>query len=99
MRYLPLQQRVYENKLRKGFNTTDVGKEVILLTEEYGELCGAQIRDDQPEIVDAIGDIMIYCLGLCAMFKRDADMILNQNIEQPTKPSIAEYLPYVGKEL
>ena len=28
-----LQKRIYQNKVDKGFNVTDVGKEIILMTE------------------------------------------------------------------
>lgn len=35
MAYQELQQRIYENKVRRNFNVTDVGKEVILISEEF----------------------------------------------------------------
>ena len=54
MIYYELQQRIYENKVRRNFNITDVGKEVILICEEFGELCDAYLINNKPEIVDAI---------------------------------------------
>lgn len=33
-----LQKEVYANKLRRGFNVTSIGNEIIHLTEELGEL-------------------------------------------------------------
>jgi NTP pyrophosphatase (non-canonical NTP hydrolase) len=98
--YHLLQQRVYENKLKHNFNVLKVNKEITLMTEEFGELCDACITENHPEIIDAIGDIMIYCLGLSAMFKTNPDEIINKDVEQPkNKGSILDYLPYVGKEL
>ena len=38
MTYSSLQQRIYDNKVRRGFNVTDVGKELILMTEETRDL-------------------------------------------------------------
>ena len=54
MFYQQLQEKIYDNKVRRGFNVTDVGGEIILITEEFGELCDADIRNDYEGIVDAI---------------------------------------------
>jgi hypothetical protein len=73
MAYYELQQKIYDNKIKKNFNVNNVGKEVILMSEEFGELCDAYLTNNTLEIIDAIGDLMIYSLGLSAMFKLDAD--------------------------
>lgn len=36
-----LQKEIYKNKVKRGFNVTDVGEEIILMTEELGELAKA----------------------------------------------------------
>ena len=36
-----IQKRIYQNKINRGFNVTDIGKEIILMTEELGELAKA----------------------------------------------------------
>jgi NTP pyrophosphatase (non-canonical NTP hydrolase) len=98
--YYPLQQSVYENKIKRSFNVLDVNKEITLMTEEFGELCDAYISDNHQEIVDAIGDIMIYCLGLCEMFKDNADEIIHKDIQKPERiKSLLDYVPYLGREL
>ena len=100
MVYYELQQRIYENKLRRNFNVVDVGKEIILMSEEFGELCDAYLTENNAEIVDAIGDLMTYCLGLSAMFKWNADEVLNLKVESPNNPSSLEnFFPYVGREV
>jgi len=100
MVYYQLQQRIYENKLKRNFNVTDVGKEVILMTEEFGELCDAYLTNNRNEIVDAVGDLMVYCLGISAMFKWNADEVLNSKVESPNNPASLEYFfPYVGREV
>ncbi len=100
MAYYPLQQRIYENKLSRNFNVSDVGKEIILMTEEFGELCDAYLINNDTEIVDAIGDIMVYCLGLSAMFRWNADEVLNPKVESPNNPtSLENFFPYVGREI
>jgi NTP pyrophosphatase (non-canonical NTP hydrolase) len=98
--YNELQQKVYESKLQKGFNVTSVNKEIVLMAEEFGELCDSYLTDNDAEIIDAIGDMMIYCLGLCAMLKVNSDEIINKSIEQPErKDFLQDYFPYVGREL
>jgi NTP pyrophosphatase (non-canonical NTP hydrolase) len=86
-----LQREVYRNKVARNFNVTDVGKEIVLMVEELGELAHAYKNSDkQPaptishkdEMVDAIGDLMVYCLGLCEMLQVDAGEVLTTIIER-----------------
>lgn len=85
-----LQKEIFSNKQRRGFNTTDVGKEIILMIEELGELAKAYKKsnkkpageiDNREEIIDAIGDLAVYCLGLCEMLKIDSGETLKKIIE------------------
>lgn len=100
MSYQRFQQKIYENKINREFNTTDVQKEIILMTEEFGELCDAYIVNNKVEITDAVGDLMIYCIGLSAMFGWNSDKIYNPNIKLPKNPSsIKTYIPFIGREL
>jgi NTP pyrophosphatase (non-canonical NTP hydrolase) len=80
-----MQKEVWENKIKRNFNTTDIGKEIILLTEELGELAKAYKHSNQmsakkinnkDEMIDAVGDMMIYNLGLCEMFGVKAEEVL-----------------------
>ena len=92
------QDAILQNKLRRHFNVTDVGKEIILITEELGELCDAYLNNDEEEIIDAFGDIMVYGLGLSAMFEWDASKIIPQESTYNSVPyEIAYILPYVGR--
>ena len=89
-----LQKEIYQNKLNKGFNTTDIGKEIILMTEELGELARAYKNSDKKnagkisnkkEIIDSIGDLMVYCLGLCEMIGVDSSKILEKIVKNNKK--------------
>lgn len=99
MDYFDLQTRIYDNKAKRGFNVQDVGKEVILMSEEFGELCDSYLKNDKDSVVDAIGDLMVYCLGLCAMFKWDSNELVSTLNQPPGPKSLAESLPYMGMEL
>jgi NTP pyrophosphatase (non-canonical NTP hydrolase) len=86
-----LQKEIFKNKQNRNFNTTDVGKEIILMTEELGELAKAYKNSDKKpakeisnkeEILDAAGDLMVYCIGLCEMMGQDAGQLLAKIIEK-----------------
>jgi NTP pyrophosphatase (non-canonical NTP hydrolase) len=91
-----LQRTIYQNKVDHNFNVTDVGKEIVLMVEELGELANAYKRSDkQPapdtsekaDMVDAIGDLMIYCLGLCEMLQVNSEKVLNDIVVDNTTRS------------
>jgi len=88
-----IQKRILENKQRRGFNTTDIGKEIILLTEELGEVAAAYRdlcsvpQDNTPQAVEALAhvikelsDMMVYILGMLAILEVDAEAILQQTV-------------------
>ncbi|MBS3146215.1 hypothetical protein J4471_00800 [Candidatus Woesearchaeota archaeon] len=96
MQLINLQKEIYQNKVNRNFNTTDVGKEIILMTEELGELAKAYKKSDKKDakninnkedIIDAVGDIMVYCLGLCEMLDVNSEEVL-KNIVENTKDRI-----------
>ena len=76
-----LQKEIYENKKRRGFNVSDVGKEVVLMVEELGELARAVKNRDKEQMADATGDLMVYCLGLCEILGIDAQHLLERIVE------------------
>ena len=85
-----LQREIYQNKVDRGFNVTDVGKEIVLMVEELGELAHAYKDSDKlpavnishkEEMVDAVGDLMVYCLGLCEMLGVDSEDVLRTIVE------------------
>lgn len=58
-----IQKDVYQNKLDKGFNVTDINKEFCLI---YGELAEAYEawRKKKDDLGEEIADVLIYLLGL-----------------------------------
>ena len=85
-----VQTTIYQNKVNRNFNVTDVGKEIVLMVEELGELARAYKNSDKrpapaishkEEMVDAVGDLMVYCLGLCEMLQVDSETVLQTIVE------------------
>lgn len=73
-----LQKEVYQNKLDKAFNVTDINKEFCLT---YGEVTEAyeSWRKKKDDVGEEIADVAIYLLGLSEMLNIDLEKeILNK---------------------
>ena len=81
-----IQKEIFQNKLNKGFNTTDVNKEFCLLYGEVAEAYDAY-RKHKDDLGDELADIAIYLLGLSEMLGKDLEdeifnkMEINKNRE------------------
>ena len=64
------QKEIFQNKLDKGFNTTDVNKEFCLL---YGEVAEAydSWRKNKGDVGEELADVAIYLMGLSEMLGVD----------------------------
>ncbi len=76
-----VQKMVYQNKLDKGFNVTDVNKEFCLT---YGELAEAYEawRKKKEDLGEEFADVIIYVLGMCEMLGIDMEQELVAKIEK-----------------
>ena len=73
-----VQKEVWQNKINKGFNTTDVNKEFCLLYGEVGEAYDAW-KKKKEDLGEELADIAIYLMGLSEMLGFDLeDQILNK---------------------
>lgn len=79
-----LQKDIYENKLAKGFNTTDVNFEFGLT---YGELAEAfnAYRKKLPDLGEELADVAIYLLGLASILKIDLEDEIVNKVEKNKK--------------
>jgi NTP pyrophosphatase (non-canonical NTP hydrolase) len=64
------QKSAWENKLEKGFNTTDVPLEFCLLVAEVGEAIDAW-RRDRSSVPAELADVAIFLFGLAEMTGTD----------------------------
>ncbi len=73
-----IQKDVYQNKLDKGFNATDVNKEFCLTYGEMSEAYEAW-RKKTDDVGEEIADVVIYLLGLSEILNIDLEKeILNK---------------------
>ena len=65
-----LQKEIWQNKVAKGFNTTDVNKEFCYL---YGEVAEAYeaYRKKKDDLNEELADIAIYLFGISEMLGFD----------------------------
>lgn len=65
-----IQKDVWQNKLNKGFNTTDVNKEFCLLYGEVSEAYEAY-RKKKDDLGEELADVAIYLLAISEMLGFD----------------------------
>ncbi len=65
-----LQKDIWQNKLDKGFNTTDVNMEFCLLYAEVAEAYEAY-RKQKNDIGEELADIGIFLMGISEMLGYD----------------------------
>ena len=65
-----IQKDIWQNKLNKGFNTTDVNKEFCLLYGEVSEAYDAW-KKKKDDLNEELADIAIYLMGLSEMLGFD----------------------------
>jgi NTP pyrophosphatase (non-canonical NTP hydrolase) len=94
MDLVQLQKEIFQHKEKMGFNVTDVGKEIILMTEELGEIARAYKNSDKKlareisnkeKIADEIADLTIYCLGLFEMLGVNSSKVIERIMENNRK--------------
>jgi len=79
-----IQKNVYQNKVDKGFNTTDVNLEFNLAYGELSEAYNAYIKR-LPDVGEEIADVVIYLLGLAEILKIDLEKEILQKVEKNKK--------------
>lgn len=73
-----IQKQIWQNKINKGFNTTDVNKEFCLLYGEVSEAYEAY-RKKKDDLGEELADIANYLMGISEMLGFDLeDQILSK---------------------
>ena len=79
-----IQKEIWQNKVNKGFNTTDVNKEFCLL---YGEVTEAHEawRKKKDDLGEELADIAIYLMGLSEMLGFDLENQIKNKVDKNEK--------------
>ncbi len=79
-----LQKQIYQNKLDKKFNVTDVAMEFCLTHEELSEAYRAYYKK-LPDVGEELADVAIYLLGLSEILGINLEDEILQKIEKNKK--------------
>ena len=74
------QKEVIDNKIRHGFNTTDICKEFCLLYGEVTEAYEAH-RKNKPDLGEELADVAVYLLGISEMLNIDLEKELKNKMD------------------
>lgn len=79
-----LQKDIYQNKINKGFNVTDINKEFCYA---YGELAEAfdAYRKGKDDLGEEIADVVIYLLGLSEIMNIDLENEILKKVSKNEK--------------
>lgn len=79
-----MQKKVYQNKLDKGFNVTDVPKEFCYLYGEVAEAYDAYLKG-KDDLGEELADVAIYLLGLSEILGFDLKEQMEYKIQKNAK--------------
>ncbi len=79
-----LQKEIYQNKVKKGFNVTDVNKEFCYT---YGELSEAYEawRKKKDDLGEELADVAIFLLGLSEILGIDLEDEIKKKVYKNSK--------------
>ncbi len=79
-----LQKEVYQNKLDKNFNVSNVAIEFLLTHEELSEAYRAYYQK-LPDLGEELADVSIYLLGLAEILGLDLEQEIIHKMEKNKK--------------
>lgn len=80
-----VQKRIIQNKIKKGFNTTDIEKEFRSLQSELDEALDAYRNKSIEDVAEELADVAIFTLGIAQLLGIDMEkaieskMVKNEN--------------------
>lgn len=75
------QKVIFQNKVDKGFNTTNIEKEFLMLYGEVSEAVNAYKKNDKEGLAEELADVAIYLLGLAEILQINLGKEINKKIE------------------
>ena len=79
-----LQKEIYQNKVDKGFNVTDINEEFCLTYGEIAEAYDAW-RKKKNDLSEELADVAIYLLGLSEILGIDLETEIQKKVYKNSK--------------
>lgn len=93
-----LQKDVYQNKLDKGFNTTDIAQEFCRAHEELSEAF-KKYNQDEEGVGEELADVAIFLLGISEIMGFDLQNELLKKIQKNKKRKYTKHINKDGKKV
>ena len=77
-----VQERIIQNKIKKGFNTTDIEKEFRSLQIELDEALDAFFNKSVEDVAEELADISIFTLGIAQLLGIDMEKAIESKLEK-----------------
>jgi NTP pyrophosphatase (non-canonical NTP hydrolase) len=78
------QKEIYQNKVKKGFNVTDLKEEFLYLYGEVGEAYNAWLKD-KDDVGEELADVVIFALGISEILGIDLEKEIEHKIYKNSK--------------
>ena len=79
-----IQKKILENKINKGFNTTDINLEFCLLYGEVAEAFDAY-KKKKDDLAEELADVAIYLLGMAEILDIDLEKEILKKVNKNEK--------------
>ena len=83
------QKRIYENKINKGFDITDIYRQFCFLHGEITEACEAYTKKKH-NLGEELADVAIYLLGLAEILDIDLEQEILEKMDKNEKRQYIE---------
>ena len=77
-----IQKRIIQNKIKKGFNTTDIEKEFGSLQIELDEALDAYRNKSIEDVAEELADVSIFTLGIAQLLGIDMEKAIESKLEK-----------------
>lgn len=81
MDFKELQKEVYQNKINKGFNVTDLNMEFCCAYGELGEAYSAWLKK-KDDLGEELADVVIFLMGISEILGLDLGEEIKNKIEK-----------------
>ena len=78
------QKEIYQNKVNKGFNVTDLKEEFLYLYGEVNEAYEAWLKNKE-DLGEELADVAIYLLGIAEILGFDMEKEIEHKIFKNSK--------------
>ncbi|MFT7016093.1 MAG: NTP pyrophosphatase (non-canonical NTP hydrolase) [Candidatus Paceibacteria bacterium] len=93
-----LQKEVYANKVKKGFNTTDIAQEFCRAYEELSEAF-KKYNQDEEGVAEEVADVAIFLLGISEIMGFDLEDEITKKVQKNKERKYDSFMNKEGQKI